>query len=261
LFQEGDGLYIAFTSNQAAIGHVDVYTYFTSNPALRSLDTVMPPLYYLVNGAYFKLLLLVHLDPVSSARPNMYRMLFGQTGGSLFLLGMLLFKLPNVIAPLLGLMVVTRFADRMEADRRLTAILWLASPAMVVGVLMQAQNDIFPAVATAGALLAYKSKSPWWTMVLLGLAAAFKNYGYLLIPVTALLLSRRSLFLAIKLSAAGVILPVVLMLPFLSHDFIHRVFLAHDGASLLAPAHLGKALGLSVDIIVRSPPLSLLVAQ
>jgi hypothetical protein len=36
-------------------------------------------------------------------------------------------------------------------------------------------------------------------------------------------------------------LPALVMLPFLNGAFIHRVLQAHDGASLLAAAHLGRA--------------------
>ena len=65
-------------------------------------------------------------------------------------------------------------------------------------------------------------------MALLGVAAGFKSYTLILIPATALLLSQRSIVSAAKLTVAGLIPVALIFGPFVGHEFIMRVFQAHD---------------------------------
>lgn len=239
-FLQSDVLYNSFVANQMAWGHIDVYRYFSSTPALKLVDTVMPPLYYLAVGGYLKFLLLLNIDPVTTNPVLMYSTVFGQAGGPTLSMGILLLKLPNFVALVVGLILMLKLARNAGVDSRMVGVLWLCSPALVVTSLMQAQNDGIPAAITAGALLAFSRKSTFWMMVLLGLAACFKTYAILLVPVTALLLSERNLITAIRLALPAFILPAVTILPFLSQDFMTRVFSAHDGRTLFEISHLGR---------------------
>jgi hypothetical protein len=129
---------------------------------------------------------------------------------------------------------------RTGGDWRVGSVLWLASPFVVSTVLMQGQNDLYPAVLTLAALLLYRRQSNLWVMALLGVAAGFKSYTLILIPVTALMLSQRSIVSAAKLTIAGLIPVALIFGPFVGHEFIVRVFQAHDSGSLLAGFHILK---------------------
>lgn len=238
-FQQGDALQNSFIANQVALGHIDVYRYFDQVPGLTTLRTTMPPLPYLVDGAYLKILMLMHLDPVSPTRRLLFRQLFGETRGLSLLEGLFLIKLPNVAA-LFGCFFLVKKLVQEPVSRRIARILWLASPCVVVTVMMQSQNDVFPAAATLAALVAFRNKRLLWGMALLGIAAAFKDYALLLIPITAIMVSNRNLLQIVKLGVTGAAIPVVIALPFLNSSFINRVLLAHDGSSILRANGVGR---------------------
>jgi hypothetical protein len=241
LFKQMDVMYNAFVANQIALGHVDVYRYFSATPTLRSIDTVMPPLYYMLTAAYLKILLLLHVDPVTTHRADMFRVLFGHRSGAGFFAGSALIKLPNLVALGAGVLAIRKLARKIAgADQILMLILWLGSPVLLTASIMQAQNDVIPAVCTLFALAAFDREKPWKAMIFLGLAAAFKNYALLLIPVTALLLAQRNIRTLAGLVVIGFALPVVTALPFLGREFLARVFFAHDGSSILTGVHVGK---------------------
>ncbi|HEV3311055.1 MAG TPA: hypothetical protein VG815_11130 [Chloroflexota bacterium] len=266
-FVQGDVLYNAFVANAVARGHPDVYSYFQSNIAIRYIDTVMPPLFYLATGAYLKLLMLIHLDPVSSNPAYLYLRLFNQTKGLGLSAGLLLLKLPNLIAVLAGIPLSVCLAKRSQADSHVVMLLWAASPVLLVTSLMQAQNDAIPAVITLAALVVLSNavgagtssesdgseaaptasrprgmtSSFEWAMILIGLASCFKSYALVLVPVTALVLSNRDLITVIRLGVLGVLPPVLFTLPFVfDHAFMSRVFGAHDDNTLLGASYSGR---------------------
>jgi hypothetical protein len=246
-FHHGDLLYNAFVSNHVALGHIDVYDYFSNTPRLRGVDTVMPPFYYLLTGGYLKVLDLLHLDPVTtvirggvwSARTDLLGVLFGHKTGLPFYFGTVLLKLPNVAALAVGAELMRRLTSKLAVARTVAIVIWLASPALIVTGLMQAQNDILAAAVTIGALLAFSNGWSVRGMLLLGVAASLKNYALILVPVTALLLSRRSPGLAVKLLVAGVLPELLTTLPFLDHALLTRVFHAHDSSTALGGVHVG----------------------
>jgi hypothetical protein len=240
VFLQGDILYNSFVANEAARGHLNVYAYFGSQSSLRWLSTVMPPLYYLTTALYLKILMILHLDPVTSHPKEVYVVMFGLRHGLLFSFGSLLLKLPNVAAIVVGLILSQKLARDSGADARVVALLWAASPALIVGALMQAQNDAIATATAMGALVAFRAKGPTWMMVLIGLAACFKSYALILIPVTAILISNRNLFTAVKYGLTALVPPVLISLPFLGHAFLHRLFGAHDSGTLLGTAYTGR---------------------
>lgn len=240
LFVHSDLLYNAYVSNAVARGHLDVYDYFSNAAPLRSVETVMPPLYYLFTGGYLKLLSLVHLDPVTTIRSDMFRSLFGHQGNPSFYLGAILLKLPNVVALGAGTLLTWRLAVRSRANHASAIILWLASPALIVTALMQAQNDILASVISVGALWAFSRGWPVRAMLLLGVAASFKNYALILIPLSALALSDRKPIQALKLLTIGLLPCVITIAPFWDAAFIERVLHAHDSATALGGPRLGQ---------------------
>jgi hypothetical protein len=240
LFLQSDVLYSAFIANQAALGHIDVYRHFSAVPSLRGIDTVMPPLFYVLTGLYLKLLLLLHIDPVTTNPRHIFMTAFGVRGGPSFMAGLFLLKIPNLIALLAGYVFMRKLAFLVRADQTVVAILWLASPVIVVTALMHAMNDGVAAAATAASLWAFGRRSPLAGMILLGLAACLKSYALILVPVTALLLSGRNPLVVVKLGIAGVALPVLTAIPFLSHEFVQRVFHAHDSGTLTAADTFGR---------------------
>jgi hypothetical protein len=242
-FVQGDILYNSLVADQIARGHLDVYAYFATTRKFAWLDTVMPPLYYLVTAAYLKLLMMVHLDPVTTQVRHFETVVFGIHHGLAFSFGLLLVKIPNLIAVIVGLFLAQKLARDAGADWRVVALLWAASPAMIVTALMQAQNDPVAATVTLGALVAYRARGPTWVMLLLGLAGCFKTYALILVPVTALVLSKRNLLATVKYGLVGIVAPVITALPFMidnAHYFLHRMVGAHDGGTLFGTAYTGR---------------------
>jgi len=237
---QGDLWYLNYVANIVATGHIDVYRYFAHTPSIRRLDTVMPPLYYMVVGLYLKVLSLLGINPTSTELTWMFRALYGSLKRPYLWPGLLMLKLPNLIALVLGFIMMRRLVLRLGGDWRVGAVLWLASPFVISTVLMQGQNDLFPADLTLAALLLYKRQSNVWTMLLLGVAAGFKSYTLILIPMTALLFSQRNLITAAKLCVVGLIPVVLIFGPFMGHEMIARVFHAHDSGTLLLGFHVLK---------------------
>jgi Glycosyltransferase family 87 len=240
LFAQGDIWYLNYVANIVATGHVDVYRYFAHTRSLRRLDTVMPPLYYELEGLYLKLLSLLGINPTSTDLGPMFRALFGHIDRGYLYPGLFLLKLPNLLALCLGFILIRKLVLRFGGDWRVGAVLWLASPFVISTLLMQGQNDLFPADLTLLALVLYRRESTVWTMLLLGLAAGLKSYTLILIPITALLLSQRNLMSALKLGLIGLVPVVLIFGPFMGHEMIARVFHAHDSGTLLLGFHVLK---------------------
>ena len=235
---EGDIWLLNYVANFVALGHINVYSYFAETGPLKHLHTVMPPLYYATQGLYLKVLSIMHINPVTTSPKWMFRWLFGHLDRAHLIPGLFVLKVPNLIALAIGFYLMRKLVIGTGGDWRVGAVLWLASPFVVSTALMQGQNDLLPAVVTLGALVLYRRESSVWTMLLLGVAAGLKSYTLILIPVTALLLSRRSLIRAIGLGLTG-LAPVALIFgPFLSHQLFVRVFRAHDSGTLLSGFHV-----------------------
>lgn len=240
IFLQSDLLYNAFVANKMAWGHLNVYAYFSDIGGVKFLNAAMPPLYYIVTACYLKVLMLLNLDPASHHPKNVYVIVFRARGGLLFSLGMLLLKLPNLAMVILGVVLARKLAAAEGLDRGLTVLLWAGSPALIVTALMQGQNDVFPAVITLAALVAYRTKGPTWVLLLIGLAACFKTYALIIVPVTALALSNRTPLQAIRLAFLGVLPFLAVSLPFIGPGYVHQLFEGHDGSTLLAASYPGR---------------------
>lgn len=239
LFAYGDLQESSFVANVMAHGHWDLYRYFQAVPDLRSVPTAMPPLYYASTAVWLWLLHLIHLDPVPTAVSLMYRQVMGRTGGWPVMFGLVLLKLPNAAALALGAWAFARLGPKLGVTPRRARWLWLLCPILLAESFMQGQFDIIPAAATAWALLVYDEERPWRTFLLLGVAAAFKNYALLFIVPTALLVSHQHLRRAVAYAAVGAAPFVVSYLPWAGPAVLHRVFLARDGGTILHTVTLG----------------------
>ena len=150
---EGDLWLINYVANFVAGGHIDVYRYFADTGPLKHLHTVMPPLYYMADGLYLKILGTLHINPVTVSTKSMFRELFGSKDRSHLAPGLFLLKLPYLLALGAGFALMRKLVMRIGGDWRVGAVLWLASPFVVSTVLMQGQNDLYPAVITLAALV------------------------------------------------------------------------------------------------------------
>lgn len=235
----GDLQLNSFVANIAGMGHWNVYSYFGHTPSLRPIATVMPPVYYLTTGIYLGLLHLVHLDPVPAHPRFLYRYIFDVTRGWPVFWGLVLLKIPNLVALIVGTWALVRLGSRVNCSSRTLARLWLMSPIVIVESFMQAQMDIMPATLTILALLAYERDKEWKMFAWLGIAAAFQIYPLLFVPPTALLLGNGNFGRAIKWGFIAAIPFLLSLVPFLGHDLITRVFLAKNGTSLFTSVRLG----------------------
>lgn|GEM_PF-5897576 len=235
-FEHNDLLKNSFVSNEIALGHFNVYAYFAALRGLRHLGTPMPPLFYLITAGYLKILMLLHLNPLTGSSQSVYPETLEAGPG--LPIDLLLLKLPNIVALLAGVPLIRSLASRTDGDRLVSSSLWLASPVILVGALMQGQNDLFAGLLLGLALWAYRRDNPWWTMLLLGLGAGLKTYVLLLVPVTAILLSGRRVPRALALLLAGVAPFVLSLVPFLGPPLVRRLFFAHDAGTVLASFHV-----------------------
>ncbi len=235
----GDLQLNSFVANFVATGHWNVYHYFAETPPLRPIATVMPPAYYVTTGLYLGLLHLVHLDPVPRHADFLYARIFGVTHGWNMFWGLMLLKIPNLIALVVGAWAMGQLAHKVNGRPEMMSRLWLFSPIVIAESFMQAQMDIIPATLTILALLAYTRDQEWKLFVWLGIAAAFQVYPLLFVPPTALLLARGNFGRVIKWGVVASVPFLLSLSPFLGHALITRVFFAKNGASLFSSVRLG----------------------
>lgn len=235
----GDLQINSFVANAVALGHWNVYQYFSSTPGLRTIATVMPPGYYMLVGLYLGVLHLIHVDPVPVQPQAMLVHIFGVTRGWSVFAGLVLLKVPNLITMGVGVWALGRIAKRFAFPASTVKVLWLLSPILLVTSFMQSQMDIMPAVLTILALMLYDEEHPTIMFVMLGVAASVQVYPLLFAPPTALLLARGNFSRVVKWGMAAAIPFLLSLLPFAGKPLIARVFQARDGASLFNSVRLG----------------------
>lgn len=235
----GDLQINSFVANAVALGHWNVYHYFSLMPALRPIATVMPPGYYLLVGLYLSALHLMHLDPVPVQPHQLFLQIFGVVRGWRVFVGLVLLKVPNLISMGVGVWAIRRMAKRFALPSYTITVLWLLSPILLITSFMQSQMDIMPATLTLVALMLLDEDRPTVAFVILGLAASIQVYPLLFALPTALLLAKGNIGKVIKWGCAAAIPFLVLLAPFAGRPLIQRVFFARDGASLFNSVRLG----------------------
>lgn len=237
-FHHGDLTLNSFVANQVALGHLNVYAYFSRTGSLQRLATPMGPLYYLTVGAWLAILRAAHLDPVASSPSRMW-FLFHAASAPAVEVGLLLLKVPNVASVVVGAWLAGELAERLGASRALGTVVWVTQSAVLMSALVHAQMDIMPTVLTLGALLAVAKGRDMWAAVLLGLGGALKLYPMLLLLPLALLAARGRPGRFLVLLLTGVVAFAVPLLPFLGRPMFSRLF---------GPGNQGALLGGSLAI-------------
>lgn len=238
-----------FVANLVAYGHWNVYQYLSTHPAYEHIHSIMPPLYYLAYGGYLALLRLVHLDPLPQRPvpllsihhflyPPVPFPLFGHLYGPAVWAGLILLKLPYLAVLFIGAAGMARLAGRLGVNPQMARWWWIASPIVWMASFIQGQLDIVPAVVTVWALVVWSPKKPWGTLALLGLAACFKDYALILVPVTAVYLGRPHLGRIVAYAAVGTAPFVAVALPYLGHAFVSRALLMKFSGGLLSEVQL-----------------------
>ena len=235
----GDLQINSFVANAVALGHWNVYQFFSSTPSLRAIATVMPPGYYVLVGLYLSVLHLMQSDPVPVHASSMFLHIFGAVRGWRVFWGLILLKVPNVIAMGVGAWSLGRIAKRFGLPSYTVKTLWLVSPILLTTSFMQSQMDIMPATLTVLALMLLDAENPTLTFVILGVAASIQVYPLLFAPPMAFLLARGHFSRVIKWGVAATLPFLLALVPFTGKPLIARVFLARDGASLFNSVRLG----------------------
>lgn len=221
VFVHTDSLTLAFEANQLALGHIHIYEWFDSQPSLKGLASPMLPLYYWSNGVYMWLLNLVHINPVS---PTVWDTLYGRTHGLIFGLGGVVLKIPNISIILTGAWFMDKTCKKIGLNRKWATWLWLTSPLLISGFIMQGNMDGFAAVATIIAIYFFSIEKPYTGMIMLGVAAAYKDYALLIALPVAIILSQKKMLKSLGLFLVALLAYIVPIVPYLNQSFLHRVF-------------------------------------
>lgn len=241
----------SFQSSFLKKGVLNIYTYLAENKEKLPLkeEFVYFPLTYFSLGGYqasVSPLLgegftdwLFDASQQMSGRVGTYRYLF-------------LLKLPYLILDILAAFLLTQFFTNTKLKKRVFT-LWLFNPFTIVLIYIFSNIDIIPVVLMLISLLFARKKKLIASAALIGVAAGFKAYPLLVLPL--LLLSARNIkegFFAF-IAALGVFVAVIL--PFWSVDFWQSALVSGLTTRIFSP---GVALGFGEAIIPAVVLLSML---
>lgn len=133
-----------------------------------------------------------------------------------------LMKIPYLVFDLLALFGLYRFVS-LKKDRQRILKYWWLNPIVIFLPYVWGQFDIIP-VALSVLALSLLRKRPVAGALLLGLAAAFKNYPLLFLPVVILSIAK-DYKQGIKMFLAGVLPFILTVLPFAGHSFFRDTVL------------------------------------
>lgn len=178
-------------------------TYFT----LGSFMWLLKPLY----GGEFVTWIQGYGNDITSVltHPHVFRYLF-------------LMKLPYLAFDLLMLSALTKFAISAREKSKLLLYWWL-NPIVIFLPYMWGQFDIIPAALTVLAVWHMRQK-PVQGALLLGIAASFKNYPLMFLPLITLAVAK-DWKQGVKMIVAGLAPFVATTLPFVSHAFFRDTVL------------------------------------
>lgn len=143
--------------------------------------------------------------------PNVFRYLF-------------LMKVPYLIFDLGLLILLIKFFNNKNIVNK-AALYWWLNPISIYLIYLWGQFDIIPAFFTLLSFYLATKKRPLKSALFLGIAAAYKNYPLLLLPILAL--SGHKNFKSItKTILVGLTPYVVTVLPFLSSKFFRDTVIA-----------------------------------
>lgn len=230
---QGDILLNSWITHFIVLGHWNVYSYYfqqygtiyypPNGPVDQRIEaTAFLPLFYVIDACYLRLLEALNVLPFVSewgirlAFPFQYRDYF-------------FFKLLYIPFDFISLASLIKVVDPIK--RRTVAALWFLSPVLLYIGYMWGQIDLLVAMSFCLGLY-YANKSLASTSfrcavvseLFLGFGAAIKILPILLVPVVAGFLGRRRLVDVCALLSAGLLVPVLTIIPFLSKPFLESMF-------------------------------------
>ncbi len=153
--------------------HYDFFTY--------------PPLSYYFFGGVMWLLKPLYTDSFAAAISSPHDVLM--TYQPQIFLWLTLYKLPFLPFDIGAAFVLTRFFTDSASKLRAFA-LWMLNPVPIIAGYLFGQFDVVPAFFVLLSLLEFKRGHPWRSALIIGVAACFKSYPLILIPVLAVVATR-----------------------------------------------------------------------
>ncbi len=179
-------------------------TYFT----LGTFMTVLKPFY---GGEFVNWIEGYGNDLLSViTHPHVWRYLF-------------LMKLPYLFFDILLVYILLKFFPKQEDQKRALKYWWL-NPIVIFLPYIWGQFDIIPtSIMLVGVLAGIKNK-PYHSVLLFGLAASFKNYPLILLPLLAIIFGK-NIWGMIKLMIVGMLPFILTTAPYWSHEFFRKTVL------------------------------------
>lgn len=229
-----DLLVNSFVSNEVAVGHLNIYKWASSVPVLHgypteNLPVMLLPLYYMINGLYIWIVNLIFGNIESQIHYALSVNVLPEGIKTFFYIFLL--KGTNLIAFFSSIYFLKRICHKIGQDPWPVCVLWLSSAILIAGAFMEAHMDIIPTFFTLVALYCVAEEKYYLAMVFLAVAAGSKNYGLLFAPPIALIVTENNIKKTIKLGLTCALTYILIIAPFVSHDFMVRVFEFKDNAA------------------------------
>lgn len=142
--------------------------------------------------------------------PNVWRYLF-------------LMKVPYLIFDIAMLLLLPKFFSK-GADKQKVLKYWWLNPIVIYLPYVWGQFDIIPTFfMTWGIYLGLKDK-PYHSALLFGIAASYKNYPLMLLPLLSVMLGKNILSMS-KIFLTGILPFALTTLPFWGHEFFRKTVL------------------------------------
>lgn len=134
-----------------------------------------------------------------------------------------LMKIPYLFFDVFLLYILTKFFSK-KTDQHKAIMYWWLNPIVIFLPYVWGQFDIIPAsVMLAGVYLGIKNQ-PYKSVLLFGLAAAFKNYPLILLPFLSVIYGK-NIWHMIKLMVVGMLPFILTTMPYWSHEFFRKTVL------------------------------------
>lgn len=189
----------------------DIYSYFGQNLADRQYN-YYPPLTYYTFG-FFQFIYQFFSQSFSMWMTSLYELYAGNFSGQAddfikaapnphLYRDIFLAKIPYLLFDIAAVVVILKTVKKRLLQRS-AVLIWLFNPISLYSVYMMGQFEIIPAFFVLLGFLLMRKKI-YWGFLLLGIAAAYKNYAFLFILPTLLIYSeswkKRPILLAISIT-------------------------------------------------------------
>ncbi|OGG10089.1 hypothetical protein A2154_02095 [Candidatus Gottesmanbacteria bacterium RBG_16_43_7] len=223
-------------------GHRDTATLFASADKFisdgflvfyKTHAVLYPPLAYLTLGFWQNLIrfLLPSSYPQWQSLPILYQFISFSSFRIFFLLK--LFYLPFDIGTAF---IISKFGRNFR-ESKILFTLWIFNPIVLYTTSMWGSLDIIPTFLSILSIYLIYKKKPVWGFFLLGIAAQFKLWPLLLLPLTAVI-SQKSLRQQIKMFLIGIIPFISMLLPVLTKPDYLTTFTSSERSTLINNASI-----------------------